>query len=306
MASADPSTIAYLRDSYRPLAECQVPINLHAFQYGTGCFEGIRGYWDGERINVLFMREHFERLAGNARLLHMHSPSVEDMCEIAQELVRQNRCQQNIYFRPMVFKDGLELGPVLHRMDDGYLCYIIPLGDYLDTSKGLDLCVSSWTRLSDNTIPTRAKATGGYLNSALAKSEALMNGYDEALMLNSRGQVAEGSAENLFLVRDGALVTPDLASDILEGITRFAVIELANLLGIPVVERPVGRTELYRTDEAFLCGTGCQVSWVRSIDRRVVSDTRGPITERIQKLYEDAVYGRDPRFAHWLTPVPVS
>lgn len=303
MAHANPADIAYLRDAFKPLAECVVPINLHALQYGTGCFEGIRGYWDGSRINILFMREHFARLHGNARMLLMESPSVERMEEIAVELVRRNACAQNIYFRPMVFKDGIELGPILHQQPDSYLCYIIPLGDYLDTSKGLKLCVSSWTRLSDNTIPTRAKATGGYLNSALAKSEAIQNGYDEALMLNSRGLIAEGTSENLFLVRDGVLVTPDMASDILEGITRSAVMELADLLQIPVEQRPVGRTELYRADEVFLCGTGCQISWVRSIDNRVISEQRGPVTERIQALYEDAVYGRNPQFAHWLTAV---
>ncbi|TVR14567.1 MAG: branched-chain amino acid transaminase [Planctomycetota bacterium] len=303
MSTSAAEPIAWLRDAYRPLEECQVPINLHAFQYGTGCFEGIRGYWDGTQINGLFFREHFQRLAGNARMLLMESPTVDRMCEIACELVRRNGCQHNIYFRPMVFKDGVELGPILHQQPDGYLCYLIPLQDYLDTSKGLELCVSSWCRLSDNTIPTRAKATGGYLNSALAKSEALLNGFDEALMLNSRGYVAEGTSENLFLVRDGALITPDRASDILEGITRNAVIELAADLGIPVVERSIGRTELYRADEVFLCGTGCQISWVRSIDRRQIGTERGPITARIQEVYEDAVYGRNQRYAHWLTPI---
>ena len=303
MTQPKPTDIAYLLDGYRQMQDCAVPINLHAFQYGTGCFEGIRGYWDGSKINILFLREHFERLHGNARLLLMESPSVDEMCDIAIELVKRNAYQQNIYFRPMVYKNGLELGPALHTQPDGFLCYIIPLDDYLDLSKGLELCVSSWTRLSDNTIPTRAKASGGYLNSALAKSEALQNGFDEAIMLNSKGHVAEGSAENLFLVRNGTLVTPDIASDILEGITRDAVISLAHDLGIPVEQRPIGRTEVYRADEMFLCGTGCQISWVRSVDRRTVSDDRGPITTAIQERYENAVYGRDPKYAEWLTPV---
>jgi branched-chain amino acid aminotransferase len=176
------------------------------------------------------------------------------------------------------------------------------LGDYLDTSKGLDVCVSSWRRVPDNAIPSRTKATAGYLNSALAKSEAVLNGYDEAIFLNDRGQVCEGSAENIFLVRDGVLITPDRTADILEGITRRAVMTLANDLGIEAIERPVARTELYVADEVFLVGTGCQVSYVRSIDRRTIGDGgKGPISTRIQQAYEDAVYGRAAKYAHWLT-----
>ncbi len=297
------NTFAYLDGGWRPLTECTVPVNTHALQYGTGCFEGIRGYWSGDRINILFLREHFQRLAGNAALLMMKSPTVDEMCTIATRLVRQNEPKHNIYIRPMVYKKGLTLGPVLIDVPDGFLCYMQPLGDYLDTSKGLSVCVSSWQRLSDNSIPTRTKATGGYLNSALAKSEAVMNGYDEAVFLNDRGQVCEGSAENIFLVRGGELITPDRTADILEGITRRAILQFAKDLGIPAVERPVARTELYLADELFLVGTGCQVSWVRSVDKRVVgAGTRGPLTERLQRAYEDAVYGRNPAYASWLTP----
>lgn len=304
--SAQPLAIAYHDGDYRPIEECVVPINLHALQYGTGCFEGIRGYWnaDAEKLNLLLLREHFERLHDNARMLLMKSPSVDVMCEIAEELVRQNAPRGNIYLRPVVFKNSIALGPSLRDLPDGYMCYIIPLGDYLDTNRGLEVCVSSWTRISDNSIPTRAKATGGYLNSALAKSEALMNGYDEAIFLNNLGNVSEGSAENIFIVRDGMLITPDKTSDILEGITRRAVIGMAREMGIPIEERSVSRTELYRADELFLVGTGCQISWVKTVDRRVIGDgTRGTITARIQESYETAVYGRDKTRAHWLTPI---
>jgi branched-chain amino acid aminotransferase len=295
--------IAFFNGDWRPLSQCAVPINTHAFQYGTGCFEGIRGYWDGQRINLLFLREHFQRLARNARLLLMGAPDVDTMCAIAVELARRNAATQNIYLRPMVYKKGTGLGPVLLNVPDGFLMYQIFLGDYLDTAKGLDVAVSSWQRVPDNAIPTRTKATGGYLNSALAKSEAVQNGYDEAVFLNDRGQVCEGSAENLFLVRDGVLCTPDRTADLLEGITRAAVLRLAAGLGIPVEERPIARTELYVGDELFLVGTGCQISWVRSVDRRAVGGgVRGPITTRIQAAYEDAVYGRVPQ-PGWLTPV---
>jgi branched-chain amino acid aminotransferase len=302
----DNDSLAYLDGQYRPLKDCLVPINLHALQYGTGCFEGIRGYWDAAagRLNILFLREHVQRLERNARMLLMQSPSVERLCEICTEIVRRNGPRRNIYLRPMVYKDSLDLGPALHGLPDGFLCYLIPLGDYLDTERGLSVCVSSWSRLGDNQIPTRTKATGGYLNSALAKSEARLNGYDEAIFLNQRGQVCEGSAENIFLVRDGVLITPDKTADILEGITRAAIIRLAADLGYRLEERAVARTELYRADEIFLCGTGCQISWVREVDKRQVGvGAKGPITTRIQQAYEDAVYGREPSRSSWLTPV---
>ncbi len=299
-----PAFIAYHDGAWKPLPECQVPINTHALQYGTGCFEGIRGYWDGSRVNLLFLREHFQRLSRSAATLLMQAPSVDEMCAIACEVVKRNRPTQNIYLRPAVYKKGTGLGPVMVGVPDGYMCYMIQLGDYLDTSKGLNVCVSSWRRLSDSSIPTRTKALGGYLNSALAKSEAVLNGYDEAIFLNDRGQVCEGSAENIFIIRDGVLHTPDRTADILEGITRRAIIRLARDLGIAVEERSIARTELYVSDEIFLVGTGCQVSWVKSVDKRTVgSGAKGAITARIQLAYEDAAYGRDAARRDWLTPV---
>lgn len=298
------NTLAYLNGNWKPLPECQVPVNTHALQYGTGCFEGIRGYWDGKVINLLFLREHMERLHRNANLLLMKSPSVNEMCEIALQAIRANAPKQNVYLRPMVFKRGTSLGPVLVNVPDGFLLYIQPLGDYLPTEKGLNVCVSSWRRIPDNSLPGRTKATGGYLNSALAKSEALINGYDEAIFLNDRGQVCEGSAENIFIIRDGVLATPDRTADILEGITRRAIFQLAKDRGIVCVERPIARTELYIADEIFLVGTGCQVSYVRSVDKRVIGDgSRGTVTTRIQQAYEDAVYARNEAYKHWLTPV---
>lgn len=304
MSDESQNWAAYINGSWKPLPECQVPVNTHALQYGTACFEGIRGYWDGKRVNALFLREHFERLYRNARLLMMQSPSVDDMCSIAIDVIRRNNPGVNVYLRPVVYKSGTGLGPVLVKVPDGYFNYLIPLNDYLSTDKGLELCVSSWRRLPDNSIPTRTKATGGYLNSALAKTEAVMNGYDEAIFLNDRGQVCEGSAENIFIVRDGVLHTPDRTADILEGITRRAIISLAKELHISVCERPIARTELYISDEIFLCGTGCQVSFVASVDKRIIGDgRRGPLTARIQQAYEDAVYGRNSAYASWLTPV---
>lgn len=304
MSQSSPTFIAYHDGAWKPLTECQIPINTHALQYGTGCFEGVRGYWDGTRVNLLFLREHFQRLARSAATLLMKAPSVDEMCDLAVETVRRNKPTRNVYLRPAVYKKGTGLGPVMVGVPDGYMCYMIALGDYLDTAKGLDVCVSSWRRVADNSIPTRTKAMGGYLNSALAKSEAVLNGYDEAIFLNDRSQVCEGSAENIFIVRDGILHTPDRTADILEGITRRAIIQLARDNGIAVEERPIARTELYVADEVFLVGTGCQVSWVRNIDKRPVGGgAKGAITARIQQAYEDAAYGRDPARASWLTPV---
>jgi len=298
------TTLAYLNGIWKPLNECMVPVNTHAFQYGTGCFEGIRGYWNSQQLNLLFLREHFERLHANANLLLMRAPSVSEMCEIAIQAIRANAPKQNVYLRPMVYKKGTSLGPVLVNVPDGFLLYVQPLDQYFSAEKGLNVCVSSWRRIPDNSLPGRTKATGGYLNSALAKSEAMINGYDEALFLNDRGQVCEGSAENIFIVRDGILMTPDRTADILEGITRKAIFQLAKDRGIPYSERPIARTELYLADEIFLVGTGCQVSFVRSVDKRVLGDgTKGAITTRLQQAYEDAVYGRNEAYRHWLTQV---
>ena len=298
------TTLAYLNGTWKPLNECQVPVNTHAFQYGTGCFEGIRGYWNSQQLNLLFLHEHFERLHANANLLLMRSPSVSEMTEIAIQAIRANAPKQNVYLRPMVYKKGTSLGPVLVGVPDGFLLYMQPLDQYFSAEKGLNVCVSSWRRIPDNSLPGRTKATGGYLNSALAKSEAMINGYDEAIFLNDRGQVCEGSAENIFIIRDGVLITPDRTADILEGITRKAMFQLAKDRGIPYLERPVARTELYLAVEIFLVGTGCQVAFVRSVDKRVIGDgAKGAITTRLQQAYEDAVYGRNDAYRHWLTHV---
>jgi branched-chain amino acid aminotransferase len=292
------TTLAYLNGTWKPLNECVVPVNTHALQYGTGAF-------DGNHINLLFLPEHFERLHRNAQMLLMKSPTVGEMCEIAIKAIRSNAPKQNVYLRPMVYKKGTSLGPVLLNVPDGFLLYIQPLDSYFPAEQGLNVCVSSWRRNTDNTLPGRTKATGGYLNSALAKSEAIMNGYDEAIFLNDRGQVCEGSAENIFIVRDNTLYTPDRTADILEGITRKAIFQLAKDLGIHYAERPIARTELYLADEIFLVGTGCQVAHVRSVDKRVIGNggARGPISTRISEAYDEAVYGKNAAYRHWLTPV---
>lgn len=300
-------SIAYFRGEYRRLAECNVSIATHALQYGTMVFGGIRGYANQRRGNVFLFRlpDHYRRLYRSAHIMQMKpSLPLQQAIDVTIELGRRNQLKANTYFRPCIYKSALQLSPRLHDVADDFFIYSIPLDDYLDTSRGLRTAVSSWRRIDENIIPTRSKAAGGYINSALAKSEAVQNGFDEAIFLDSRGFVSEGSAENLFIVRDGQLITPPISASVLEGITRRTILELAADLGIPTVERDIARAELYIADEVFLCGTGAQVAWVSEIDRRTVADGNiGPITARIRDLYVAIVTGEEDRYSRWLTAV---
>lgn len=303
----DLKTIAYHEGQYKTLEECQVNIATHALQYGTSVFGGMRGYYNKEKDNTYIFRidRHFSRLLKSAKIMQMTSPLNESqMAEVALELARKNNIRANIYFRPFIYKSALQLSPRLHDVQDSFSMYLLQLDDYLDTSRGLKTAVSSWTRIDENIIPTRAKASGGYVNSALAKSEAVQNGFDEAIFLDTRGYVSEGSAENIFMVRDGVLITSSVTSSILEGIVRKSVIEIARNEGIEVVERNIARTELYIADELFFAGTGVQIAWINEVDRRIVADgNQGPITRQIQKKFLDIVYGRESDYESWRTPV---
>jgi branched-chain amino acid aminotransferase len=220
-------------------------------------------------------------------------------------LLRREGYQQDTYVRPLAYKSSLLIGVRLHELEDDLAIFAEPFGRYIDKEEGADVCVSSWRRVSDTAIPARAKIAGAYVNSAFAKSEALMNGFDEAIVLNEDGHVSEGSAENLFIVRDGALITPPVSDNILEGITRAAVIQLAqDELGLVTVERPIDRTELYIADEAFFCGTGVQVAAIASVDHRPVGTGKlGPIVSDLRDVYFAAVRGQLPKYEDWLTPV---
>lgn len=299
---------AYFEGRVVPLAEAKISIATHAFNYGTGCFEGIRGYWNAEQEQIYLFRlaEHFARLRNSAKVLRMElSETTERLCAIALEIVRRDGFREDCYLRPLVYKKDERIGVRLHGLETGVAMFAAPFGPYVDVEKGIRCAVSSWRRVDDNVAPARAKLTGIYVNSALAKSEAEENGFDEAIMLTHEGHVSEGSAENLFLVREGALVTPPFSDNILEGITRATVIELArNELGVNVVERSIDRSELYIADEVFLCGTGAQISPVIEVDRRPVGKGRvGELTGKLQQVYFDAVRGRTARYAHWCSPV---
>lgn len=283
-------------------------MRTHAFAYGTACFEGIRGYWNeqDQQVYLFRLREHYERLLRSCKTLQFSlSYTVDQLIDLSLELVRRNDQHQDVYLRPVAYIADEVIGVKLHGFHYEFLLTSEPQGDYIDIS-GLKCGVSSWRRVDDNAIPARAKICGAYVNSAFAKSEALQNGFDEAIMLTQEGHVSEGSAENIFLVIDGELVTPAPSENILLGITRDTVIELARReLGMITRERQIDRTELYTADEVFLCGTGAQIAPVIEIDYRPIGSGKvGPIGGELQRIYFDVVRGKRPEYlAQWCQPV---
>jgi len=299
--------VCLFEGEYVPLSEAKVSIMTHAFLYGTAVFEGIRAYWNEEhgQLYALRVREHIERIRDSSRIMLMADlPPVDELCGQVVEVLRRNGFRQDAYVRPSVYKSTRAIGVKLHGLEHAYYMVSIPFGDYVDTTVGVRVGTVSWRRTGDPAIPSRAKIVGSYVNPAFSKTEAMLNGFDEALVLTHDGHVSEGSAENIFLVRGGRLVTPAVTDDILEGITRAGIIEIAAELGIPVVERSIDRSEVYVADEAFFCGTGAQVSPIVEVDRRPLgSGAVGPITRRIRDRYFEIVRGNVPAYAHWLTPV---
>ncbi|HMV99487.1 MAG TPA: branched-chain amino acid transaminase [Acidobacteriota bacterium] len=298
--------IAYFEGNFVPLADAKISVMTHAFNYGTGVFEGIRGYYnaDHEEIYLFRLADHFIRLMQNAKIIKVEMPYTADqLCHIAIELVKRNGFSSDIYIRPLAYKNVCQIGTKLSPGAD-LTMFAVPMGDYVDTTRPLNVCVSSWRRVEDNAIPARGKICGSYVNSALTATEARDNGFDEAIVLNENGQVAEGSAMNFFIVRDGRLISPPVYSNILEGITRNTIMRLAQeQLGIETRFRPMDRSELYVADEAFFCGTGAQIAAIATIDHRPVGNGKiGPITEKLTKLYNKMVHGELPQYNHWLTP----
>ena len=299
---------AYFRGEFVPLRDANVNVMTHGFNYGTAVFEGIRAYWnaDEEQLFALELLAHYRRIHASARLLMMEiRQSPEELADLTVELLRRDGLREDVYVRPIIYKSSETIGVRLHNLDADITIFGVPFGQYIDTEGGIRAQVSSWRRTDDNAIPARGKITGAYVNGALAKSEAQLNGFDEAIVLTADGHVSEGSAENLFLAKNGELITPAVTDNILEGITRRRLLEIArDDLGLPIVERSIDRTELYTADEVFLCGTGAQISPVIEIDRRAVGGGRpGPITRDLSRIYFDAVRGRLPAYRDWLTPV---
>jgi branched-chain amino acid aminotransferase len=288
-------------------AEAKVGLLTHGLNYGTGVFEGIRAHWNAEReqLYTLRMPEHFDRMRANARVLQMEVPlPTSELCVITNDLLRRNRYREDVYIRPLIFKSAEIIGVKLHDVPESFGICTAPMGDYVGTA-GIRCMVSSWRRMDDTMAPARSKCTGIYVNSALAKSEALEAGFDEAILLTMDGHVSEGSAENIFIVRHGVLYTPPPSDNILEGITRQGLMHLAlEEMGLEVVERSIDRTELYMADEVFMCGTGAQVAPIVEIDRRRIGDGEpGPVTLRLQGIYNGVVSGGNDKYAEWLSPV---
>lgn len=298
---------AYFRRQIIPLSEAKVSIMTHALHYGTGCFEGIRANWnsDEEQMYLFRPREHFERLLKSCRILKINLPyTVDEFIEIMLEVVRQSAFREDVYVRPLAYKSSEVVGVRLHDLEDDFLMFVTPFGPYLDLNQGIRCCTSSWRRISDNMIPPRAKVTGLYVNSALAKTEAHENGFDEAILLTHDGYVSEGSGENIFLVANGKLITPPASSDILMGITRDTVIKLAkNEMGMETVERQIARSELYAADECFMTGTAAHVTPVGEIDHRKVGTGQiGPVTRQLQQIYFDVEQGKNKKYIDWCLP----
>ena len=300
--------LAFFEGKIVPIDEAKISIKTNSFHYGTAVFEGIRAYWNAEeeQLYILAGKEHYERLLKNARAMFMELPyTAEDLVEITKELLKQSGVREDIYIRPIVYFKDLKLTPKLVDYTPEIAIYLYPFGAYLDPEKGIRAKVSSWVRNDDNSIPSRYKIAGAYVNSALAKTEALMAGYDEAIMLNANGYVAEGSGENIFVVRNGVVATPGVNEHILEGITRALVIRiLREDMCVEVVERPIARSELYIADEIFMTGTAAEVTPIVEVDNRKIGTGKvGEITKQLQEIFFNAVRGKVEKYKHLLTPV---
>ena len=299
---------AYFNGRIVPYAEAKVGVLTHALNYGTAAFAGIRAYWneDEQQLYIFRPEDHYRRFLNSAKLLCMefdHSP--ESLTQTTLELLRKDGHRCDVYIRPLAYKADEIVGVKLHDLHDEVSIVALPFGRYVANDTDAHVTISSWRRVDDNVIPARGKISGAYANSAFIKTDALRSGFDEALVLTQEGHISEGSAMNVFLVRDGILVTPPTTENILEGITRRSTMELARKeLNLTVVERPIDRTEAYLCDEIFFTGTAAQVTAVTKVDHRPVgAGVMGPITTRLRQVFNDVVRGRAPEYRRWLTPV---
>ncbi len=286
-----------------PFAEATLSVATHALHYGTGAFGGMRAIPNpvNAREILLFRADrHARRLSQSARLL-LTELSEETIHGAIQQFLQANQPTCPVYLRPFVYTSDLGIAPRLHNIETDFLIYGLELGDYL-SPEGVSCRISSWTRQEDRSLPLRGKISGAYITSSLAKTEAVKSGFDEALLLNSRGKVSEASGMNLFIVRDGVLITPGVDQDILEGITRASVLELAQAMGIPTLERPVDKSELFIADEVFLSGTAAKVTPVRRVESTDLRSQR-PVMDAIRERLTAITEGRDPAYDHWVTRV---
>jgi branched-chain amino acid aminotransferase len=299
---------AYFRGQIVPYAEAKVGVLTHALNYGTAAFAGMRGYWNPDQEQLYLYRplDHFRRFLNSAKLLMMafdHTP--QSLTRVTIDLLRSENYRRDVYIRPLAYKADEIIGVKLHGLRDELSIVSVPFDRYVSNDTNAHVTFSAWRRIDDNMIPARGKISGAYANSAFVKSDALLSGFDEALVLTQEGHVSEGSAMNVFIIRDGVLVTPPITENILEGIIRHTSMELAKReLGIPVVERPIDRTEIYLCDELFMTGTAAQITAVTRVDHRPIADGQmGPVTARLRQLFDDIVRGRNTEYQDWVTPV---
>src|SRR5215472_259998 len=271
-----PNTWVYFDGEFARYHDVKLGLMTHALHYGTGCFEGIRAYWNPrqEQLHLLQAAAHFDRMKNSANVLRLTLPhTTEELVDITVELLRRNQFKSDTYIRPLLYAASEDIGVRFHNLRQGFFIYTTPFGNYVEIEASIRCMVSSWRRVPDSALPARAKVTGAYAQSALAKTEAVEAGYDEAIVLTMDGHVSEGSAENLFMYKDGVFVTPPVTDDILEGVTRQLLIGMIqDELGKTVVERSIDRSELYTCEELLLCGTGAQISPVVEVDRRAVGN----------------------------------
>ncbi|PZC49125.1 MAG: branched-chain amino acid aminotransferase [Chloroflexi bacterium] len=304
-----PQPLAFFRGEFLPLADAKVGIATHALHYGTAVFEGIRANWneDDSTLYIFRPREHYERLLRGCQILRMDIPySVDDLCRLSAELVERSGYHDDLYIRPLAFKSTERVANLkLHELDAELTIMTVPLGAYLDVEAVARCCTSSWRRMEDTMIPTGLKISGLYVNSILAKTEAVLAGFDEAILLNQDGHVAEGSGENIFMVQDGRLFTPPITDNVLPGITRDTIMKMAKSeLGIETEERSIRRSELYLADEVFMTGTAAHLTPVGEIDNmKIGSGAWGPIATELRSLYFDVIRGRNAKYLDWCMPV---
>lgn len=300
----DLSKHAFFEGKIVPLADAKVNIATHGFLYGTAVFSGMRAYWNEEKQSLFVFRpyDHFRRLLHSARIMSMQSLYDEEgLIQLTVDLLKTDNWQQDVYLRPTIYKADLGIGVRLHNLKDEFSMFVTAFDKYVANDTNAHVTISSWRRIDDNVIPARGKVAGAYANSALIKTDANRAGFDEALVLDNNGHISEGSAMNIFMLRDGVLVTPPVTDNILEGITRKSIIELARKeLGLEVVERSIDRTEVFVAEEMFMTGTAAQVTAVTKIDHRPVgAGVMGPITTKFRTMYEDILRGKNNKYLHW-------
>lgn len=297
--------IAYFQNQFVPFESANISIATHALHYGTGAFGGLRGIPDPEndqQILLFRLDRHCQRLSSSAKFLNYNLPA-DKIEQIITEFVQKNQPKTSFYIRPFVYTSDLGIAPRLHNIQKDFFVYGLELGDYL-SPEGINCRISSWHRQEDRSLPLRGKISGAYITSSLAKTEAVESGFDEAILLNSQGKVCEASGMNIFVVRNGKLITPSFDQDILEGITRDSVITIAKDLGIEIIERPVDKTELLIADEVFLSGTAAKITPVKRIENYHLPEQK-PITEKLREKLTAITENRDLNYQQWVYKVKI-